>query len=122
MAARHSRDAAAMFIHRQGASIWVRTPAKLNLFFEVLARRSDGFHEIETLMAPINLCDTLVFCAQPDARIHLDCRWAGGQRDDSLGELPPPQKNLAYRAVELLRSRAGVQHGAQLQLLKRIPS
>ena len=34
-------------------------PAKINLFFKILRRREDGFHEIETLMAPISLGDEL---------------------------------------------------------------
>ncbi len=34
-------------------------PAKINLFFKILRRRDDGFHEIETLMAPISLGDEL---------------------------------------------------------------
>ena len=34
-------------------------PAKLNLSLEVLAKRNDGFHEIETFMVPVNLYDTL---------------------------------------------------------------
>ncbi len=38
----------------------VKAPAKLNLFFEVLAKRPDGYHEIETLVYPIDLYDTLV--------------------------------------------------------------
>ena len=39
-----------MNVHRLAASAIVRAPAKLNLFFEVLSKRNDGFHEIETLM------------------------------------------------------------------------
>ena len=34
-------------------------PAKINLSFKILGRREDGFHEIETLMAPISLADEL---------------------------------------------------------------
>ena len=36
-------------------------PAKLNLYFELLARREDGYHDVETLMVPVSLYDTLTF-------------------------------------------------------------
>src|SRR5438270_13427077 len=39
--------------------VWA--PAKLNLFLEVLGQRADGYHEIETLMVPVSLCDWLHF-------------------------------------------------------------
>jgi 4-diphosphocytidyl-2-C-methyl-D-erythritol kinase len=101
----------------------VQAPAKLNLFFEVLARRDDGYHEIETLMVPISLCDTLVAWANPIGQVRLDCRWAAADSHDlTLGELPLQSENLALRAAELLRARAGVEQGIHLQLLKRVPA
>ena len=65
-----------MNVHRLAASALVRAPAKLNLFFEILARRGDGFHEVETLMAPISLYDTLVASPGPPGTIRLTCRWS----------------------------------------------
>ena len=69
----------------------VLAPAKVNLFFEVLAKREDGFHEIETLMAPIGLYDSLRFEDDPSGEVQLDCQWAAEPaRDavDQLGVLP----------------------------------
>ena len=65
-----------MNVIRLATGVIVRAPAKLNLFFEVLAKRSDGFHEVETLMAPISLYDTLVAAPRPDGALSLHCRWA----------------------------------------------
>ena len=98
-------------------------PAKINLFLEVLGKRADGYHEIETLMAPIALYDTLFFSPRQDGTIELASRWAspGGARR-SRGELPCEQDNLAYRAVALLKARAGVRAGAAMRLVKRIPA
>lgn len=115
-----------MNVDRLAAGAMVRAPAKLNLFFEVLAKRSDGFHEIETLMVPIGLYDTLV--ASPDAsgRITLDCRWAapgdGAALSTAFGTLPEAEHNLVYKAVELLRARACVEQGIRIELIKRIPT
>ncbi len=44
-----------MFVRGSDSDWEVRAPAKINLFFEVLARRADGFHEIETLMLPTKI-------------------------------------------------------------------
>ena len=59
-----------------GWEVWA--PAKLNLFLEVLARRDDGFHEIETLMCPIGLYDTLHFRPDASGHVSLTVCWAGG--------------------------------------------
>ncbi len=120
----------------------VLAPAKLNLFLEVLARRPDGYHEIETLMVPVDLFDSLTVRNDPSGTVSLTCRWAPGLRKLSprregecvrpvdprrppvseWEELPEGDDNIATRAVELLRRRAGVRFGAVMQLTKRIPS
>ena len=114
-----------MQIHRSEAEVVVRTPAKLNLFFEVLAKRDDGYHEIETLMCPIDLYDTLYFTKETSGQVNLKCEWALGVSTpdgDRLDELPQGHDNLAVRATELLREQTGALPGATLRLLKRIPT
>lgn len=111
-----------MYVHRRRTRIEIWTPAKLNLYLEVLGRRADGYHEIDTLMVPIDLFDTLRLSPRADDRIVLNTAWAKRSRSDTpIDSLPPPTLNLAYRAVELLRQRAGVQCGLSMQLTKRIP-
>lgn len=127
-----------MEVHRSATEITVLAPAKLNLSFEVLAKRLDGFHEIESLMVPIGLYDILRFRPGPagtDAcgSVRLECRWADDvlrrgralEPDDPeayCGKLPPMEQNLAWRALERLRDRAGVTQGADVELIKRIPA
>lgn len=111
-----------MNVHRLAATIVVQAPAKLNLFFEILGQRSDGYHEVETLMAPINLCDTLTARLAADGVYSLDCRWALPAGENPPGQLPPAEQNLATRAVRLLAERTGSSQGIALQLIKRIPS
>ena len=114
-----------MHVHRYGSDVVVQAPAKLNLFFEILARRIDGFHEIETLVYPINLYDTLYFREHSGGQVELGLESVSGvwESDDS-GSLAAPADtdNLVVRAVELLRRRAGISRGASLRLVKRIPS
>ena len=114
-----------MFVHRSASGVIARAPAKINLFFEVLGRRDDGFHEVETLMIPVSLYDSLVFAPDTTGNISLSCRWADLRQTGtgaSLGTLPSSAENLVTKAVQLLRERAGIQLGARLTLVKRIPS
>ncbi len=106
--------------------------AKLNLFLEVLAKRDDGFHEIETLMSAVSLYDSLYFSSNSTGDIQLRCNWASGLEahrrisaggnSDCLGELPRQSDNIVWRAVQCLRSDAGVEAGATMRLVKRIPA
>jgi 4-diphosphocytidyl-2-C-methyl-D-erythritol kinase len=114
-----------MIIHRNSADVIIHTPAKLNLFFEVLAKRNDGYHEIETLMCPIDLFDTVQFRAESNGDIDFHCvlsRGFGENVSANLGVIPEGCDNLAVRAVELLRRRAGLRAGGSLRLVKRIPA
>lgn len=123
-----------MRIDRAVDHITIQAPAKLNLFFEVLGKRSDGYHEIETLMCPIDLYDTLSFRKEPNEQLKLQCEsvpeLGGPDRTDSdrtdpleAGKfsLPSNQDNLVLQAVERLRRDASVTSGATLRLVKRIP-
>lgn len=112
-----------MYVQRRRKRIDILAPAKLNLFLEVLRRRHDGYHEIETLMVPVSLFDRLRLIERDDDQILLSSTWADGIEPDSgYGDLPPTQSNLVYRAVQLLRERAGIANGIELELVKRIPS
>jgi len=113
-----------MRLYRKGCGLIVETPAKLNLFFEVLQKRSDGYHEVETLMCPIDLYDTLYVEEDPDGPIQLSVVVAGVSRPGRpwLAEIPTGPENLVVRALEALRQQAGVSAGIRVQLVKRIPT
>src|SRR6266852_2692378 len=103
-----------MLSERQGDGLWIRTPAKVNLFLEVLGKRPDGYHDIDTLMVAISLFDTLRFAPDPDpgGDVVLRC-------DHS--QLSAGPENLVLRAARLLRERTGCARGAIIELVKRIP-
>jgi 4-diphosphocytidyl-2-C-methyl-D-erythritol kinase len=115
------------------AAIIIETPAKLNLFLELLAKRPDGFHEIETLMTAINIYDRLYVTSLSEGQTQLTCRWASGMealsasriRNDTattLDALPMGSDNIVWKAVERLRQRAGIAAGIAIHLVKRIPA
>ena len=90
-------------------------PAKINLSLRVLGKREDGFHDIETLMVPIDLADELVLepVASAPGGIELVC---------SDPTLPTGAGNLAFRAADLFRARfAPAMPALRLILNKRIP-
>jgi len=112
-----------MQIHRDAVEIVIQTPAKLNLFFEVLGKRSDGYHEIETLMCPITWYDTLCFRDSSSEELELECQWGlAASGGSGFAEVPRDGKNLVLRAAELVRRRTGTTRGARIRLIKRIPS
>jgi len=102
-----------MIVRPIDGGVEVLAPAKLNLFLEVLGRRPDGYHEIESIMVAVDLYDALTFTDDPSGRITLHC-------DDST--LPTGRDNLVVEAAERLRERAGSPRGAAIELHKAIPA
>jgi|SRR6056297_2753075 len=108
-------------------------PAKLNLFLELLARRDDGFHEIDTLMVAIDLCDDLAVRTTARAGIRIDVDllpsrqdWIErlGLHDDAVGMLtiPTDERNLIHRATRAMADHFDLPGGFDVRLRKRIPA
>ena len=111
-----------MYVLRRRTRIEIWAPAKLNLFLEVLGRRDDGFHEIETLMVPISLFDKLHLSARKDKQIEFRCEWLPGhRRAQNLSDLPTDETNLVVKALQKLRERSGCSSGISVELAKGIP-
>lgn len=92
-----------------------RAPAKVNLYLDVLGKRSDGFHEIKTVMQEISLADELVF------------EFVEGRAGESLSvigdpSIPTDGRNLVLRAVEAYRKRSAIDGFLGITLKKSIPS
>jgi 4-diphosphocytidyl-2-C-methyl-D-erythritol kinase len=107
-------------------AVVIRAPAKLNLSLAVLARRPDGYHEIESLMVPVTLHDTVRVRPRPDATITLAVEY-GGRLAEPEGrslarDVPVDASNLVVRAATALRDAAGVAGGLDIELVKEIPS
>lgn len=91
----------------------LRAPAKINLSLRVIGRRPDGFHQIETLIAPISLADEITLTAtSAEGVIDFTC-------DDPT--LPAGKDNLAVRAARLFLDGTGTRAGVAIELRKRIP-
>lgn len=91
----------------------VLAPAKINISLRVLGRRSDGFHEIETLIAPVSLCDEIRIEQQSGKqKIAFRC-------DDP--SVPKGEDNLVVRAAKIFLEEAKIGSGVAIELKKRIP-
>jgi len=114
-----------MYLRRDELRRIARPPAKLNLYLDVFGRRGDGFHELETLMVPVRLWDSLTLdsdSSTPDhAAIRLSVNHTFGREQSSL-PIPTDSNNLVVRALELLQRRSNCKQGAHIQLVKRIPA
>ena len=99
-------------IRRNDRGLAIDAPAKINLFLEILGKRDDGFHELETLMVSVSLADTLTVEPADDLRLTID-----GNPD-----LPTDDTNLILKAARLLAEHTGCSRGAHFHLTKRIPT
>ena len=84
---------------------------KVNLLLNILGQRPDGFHELETIMQPVNLCDRLQFTREGSA-LQLTC---------SEPTLPTDSTNLVHRAASVFLQEAGLRDGVRIHLEKKIP-
>ena len=105
-------------------SVRVLAPAKINAWLGVLARRADGYHEIDTGMLAVDLCDVVEARAVPGrggVRLSVDGPHASA-------DVPSDQSNLAYAAASAalaLAARDGsvaTDLGVDLRLTKHVPS
>ena len=90
----------------------VRAPAKLNLGLSIRDRRSDGYHEIETVFVPIRLFDEIELRRISGPSVRLAAAHPG---------LPADSRNLAVRGAEATLEALGELAGIELRLEKRIP-
>jgi len=94
------------------SSISFLAPAKLNLFLQVFGRRSDGYHDIRSVMAPVSLYDEVIVEKASADGITVEC--------DAPG-VPVDETNSCHRAASLFREWSGFSWGVRIVLRKRIP-
>jgi 4-diphosphocytidyl-2-C-methyl-D-erythritol kinase len=91
---------------------FVQAYAKINLTLDVLSRRTDGYHELSTVMQTIDLHDTICLTATDDQRVQVICTTPELSNDE----------NLAARAAQLVRQRLAARRGMRIEVYKRIPT
>jgi 4-diphosphocytidyl-2-C-methyl-D-erythritol kinase len=90
----------------------VLAPAKINLSLKILGRRNDGFHELDTVIAPISLYDEIGIDKRPEKGIKSHC-------DDP--SVPQGDDNLAVRAANAFFETTKIEPAISIELKKKIP-
>jgi 4-diphosphocytidyl-2-C-methyl-D-erythritol kinase len=88
-----------------------KSPCKVNLLLNILGKRSDGFHELETVMQPVYVFDELTF-ERGGTSLQLSC---------SSPNLPTDSKNLVHRAATVFLDAANISEGVRIHLNKNLP-
>jgi 4-diphosphocytidyl-2-C-methyl-D-erythritol kinase len=88
-----------------------KSPGKINLLLNILGKRADGFHELETVLHPVAIFDELTISRQANG-IHLTC---------SDPVLPVDSSNLVHRAATVFLSKTQIKDGVRIHLEKRLP-
>ncbi|MFH1747978.1 MAG: 4-(cytidine 5'-diphospho)-2-C-methyl-D-erythritol kinase [Planctomycetota bacterium] len=89
------------------------SPAKINLTLRVIARRGDGFHEIESLVTRVGLHDRITVSLVSDEQWTVTC---------SDPEIPGDERNLAFKAARLLAKNVNYTGGVRIHIEKNIPA
>lgn len=90
--------------------IRVQTPAKINLTLEVLDKRIDGFHNIQSIMHTISLCDFLTIRVEDSDIAENEIILTG-----TSSEIPYDERNIVYKAVKLYTEEANI-HSKQISI------
>ncbi len=89
----------------------IKSPAKVNLFLEIVGKREDGFHNLESIFQTIPLYDTLSLTPEADFTLEAD-----------NPDVPTDNSNLILKAAKRLQEISGKDGGAHFKLIKKIPS
>ena len=93
-------------------SIIIKSPAKVNLALNVVSKREDDYHNLETIMIPVSLCDYLEIQSIEGDKIKILC---------NNKKLPLNGRNIINKAVRLLWNEMGKKRGVIISLKKNIP-
>ena len=105
----------------QGIRIFA--PAKLNLMLEILGKRADGYHDLESLMISLELSDMIEVYPVENGETTICCRFTDhNEVNHSLRGVLESEQNLMFKAAKKLNEFAGVNKAARIILHKRIPS
>lgn len=134
--ARRNELAEDAFRKRRIEGLRCEIPSKVNLYLEVLGRRPDGYHDLDTIMHAVDLTDLLEIYPSETSAIELCINTSEAQQITALSDqntacdrafdIPSDASNLIVRALESLRKLLATSNqqlpGAKVILRKRIPS
>ncbi len=98
-----------------GEPMRVRCPAKVNLSLRIVGRRADGYHLVDSVMVPVDLCDDIQLAVERGSplQVSVSC---------SDPRLPVDEDNLAGKAALIFARAAKFEGHVDIRICKRIPS
>ncbi|MDP2044104.1 MAG: 4-(cytidine 5'-diphospho)-2-C-methyl-D-erythritol kinase [Candidatus Omnitrophota bacterium] len=96
----------------QRSPLVIKSFAKLNLYLQVLNKRRDNFHNLNTLFSRIDLADTLILKEREGNSIKIKC---------NSRQVPKGKTNLCWQAAALLKKEYNLKHGLEIEIKKCIP-
>lgn len=90
----------------------LKAPAKINLAIDVLSKRPDGYHEVNLIMQSISLCDIIELKTINENKIIVTT---------SSESVPNGNKNIVYKAAELIKDKYNIKTGVEIEIEKNIP-
>jgi 4-diphosphocytidyl-2-C-methyl-D-erythritol kinase len=93
----------------------VECPAKINIFLQITGKRSDGYHNIDTVFLPVpDISDKLTITETETPGITLSC--------NNAPDVPTDETNLVYKAAQRFAETAGIKPSWSIELTKHIPA
>lgn len=93
------------------SEITILANAKLNLYLDIVGKRADGYHLLETVMQSVDLSD-VVEVHKKSGEISVSC---------TNPAIPQGEKNICFKAAKLFFEKIGERSGAEIRIAKRIP-
>ncbi len=89
-----------------------KAPAKINLALDVIAKRTDGYHDVVMIMQSVSLCDLITLKPISEDIIIIS---------SNSGLIPKGKDNIVYKTAEIIKKKYNVSDGAKIQIEKNIP-
>jgi len=97
--------------------IQIFSPSKINLFLDVVGKRKDGYHLLNTIFAKLNFGDNIEIFAQPADKINIEIKIFGAQKN----KLSNDENNLVYKAAKKFLEKFKISAEIKINLEKNIP-
>ncbi len=91
--------------------IKINSYSKINLALNILDKRKDGYHEVETIIQSINLADKVIITEEREG-IKIKCNHP---------QVPVDSQSLAYKSAEKMLKKYGIERGVKIEIDKKIP-
>ena len=91
--------------------IKINSYSKINLALNILDKRKDGYHEVETIIQSINLADKVIITEEKEG-IKIKCNHP---------QVPVDSQSLAYKSAEKMLKKYGIERGVKIEIDKKIP-